>query len=111
MPSSFMKGHDVLALGMLTCMKKAFDFPCPSIIGRQPRSGDDPGRGPPHLRNDPQSGHARNLPDREPGADVDAAAHRSLEPFTDLMVEVAIVRPGPIQGDMVHPYLRRREGP
>jgi error-prone DNA polymerase len=30
--------------------------------------------------------------------------------FYDLVVEVAIVRPGPIQGDMVHPYLRRREG-
>ncbi len=35
-----------------------------------------------------------------------------LEPatFYDLVIEVAIVRPGPIQGDMVHPYLRRREG-
>jgi error-prone DNA polymerase len=31
-------------------------------------------------------------------------------PFYDLVIEVAIVRPGPIQGDMVHPYLRRREG-
>ena len=30
--------------------------------------------------------------------------------FYDLVIEVAIVRPGPIQGDMVHPYLRRREG-
>jgi error-prone DNA polymerase len=33
-----------------------------------------------------------------------------LQTFYDLVIEVAIVRPGPIQGDMVHPYLRRREG-
>ena len=32
------------------------------------------------------------------------------EKFYDLVIEVAIVRPGPIQGDMVHPYLRRKEG-
>ena len=43
-------------------------------------------------------------------ANVDAAAAARLRRnFYDLVIEVAIVRPGPIQGDMVHPYLKRRE--
>ena len=50
------------------------------------------------------------VPDRIPRADGDAAAPASRARFYDLVIEVAIVRPGPIQGDMVHPYLRRREG-
>jgi error-prone DNA polymerase len=65
-----------------------------------------PGR-PGHLRDDQQGRHHRRVPDRVAGADVDAAR---LKPrtFYDLVIEVAIVRPGPIQGGMVHPYLRRR---
>ena len=43
------------------------------------------------------------------GANVDAAAPASRKKFYDLVIEVAIVRPGPIQGNMVHPYLRRRQ--
>ncbi len=46
---------------------------------------------------------------RKPGADEYAAALKPAE-FYDLVIQVAIVRPGPIQGDMVHPYLRRRQG-
>jgi Bacterial DNA polymerase III alpha subunit finger domain len=51
------------------------------------------------------------LPGREARA-FDRDAHPRIKPrtFHDLVIEVAIVRPGPIQGDMVHPYLRRREG-
>ncbi len=49
------------------------------------------------------------VPDREPGPDGDAAADAAKDLY-DLTIEVAIVRPGPIQGDMVHPYLRRRRG-
>ena len=45
---------------------------------------------------------------RKPGADEHAAAHEAPRNFYDLAIQVAIVRPGPIQGDMVHPYLRRR---
>ena len=47
---------------------------------------------------------------------IESRAQMSMLPrlkpreFYDLVIEVAIVRPGPIQGDMVHPYLRRREG-
>ena len=52
----------------------------------------------------------RRVPGREPRADEHAAAPSSQAAFYDLVVQVAIVRPGPIQGDMVHPYLRRRTG-
>ena len=53
---------------------------------------------------------ARRVSGRKPRADDHAAAARSRRNFYDLVIEVAIVRPGPIQGDMVHPYLRRRRG-
>ena len=51
---------------------------------------------------------ARRVPGGEPRADDHAAAAETHN-FYDLVIEVAIVRPGPIQGDMVHPYLRRRQ--
>jgi error-prone DNA polymerase len=101
----FMK-VDVLALGMLTFMKKAFDFlaehRASTSIWRRSRQRIA------HLRDDPQSGHARHFPEREPSADVDAAAHQSpnlLRPR-----DRGGDRTAPIQADMVHPYLRRREG-
>ncbi len=99
---------DVLALGMLTCIRKGFE-----LIGRH---------------------YGRKLTiatiphDEKPVYDmlcradsigvfqVESRAQMSMLPrlrpreFYDLVIEVAIVRPGPIQGDMVHPYLRRREG-
>ena len=71
----FMK-VDCLALGMLSCMKRGFDL-LARPQGRRPRSRHHPGRGPAHLRDDPQGRHARHLPDREPGADGDAAAHQA----------------------------------
>ncbi len=99
---------DVLALGMLTALRKALDF-----IGQ--------------LR-----GHAFGMQDI-PAEDaatydmvcradtvgvfqIESRAQQAMLPrlqprcFYDLVIEVAIVRPGPIQGGMVHPYLRRREG-
>jgi error-prone DNA polymerase len=99
---------DVLALGMLTCIRKAFD-----LIAQH-------------------EGKALTLATvpREDGAvydmlckadsvgvfQVESRAQMNMLPrlkprcFYDLVIEVAIVRPGPIQGDMVHPYLRRRGG-
>jgi error-prone DNA polymerase len=99
---------DILALGMLTCIHKAFD-----LIVRQ---------GGPQLTlaNVPQGDVATY--DMLCRADtigvfqVESRAQMSMLPrlkprkLYDLTIEVAIVRPGPIQGDMVHPYLRRREG-
>ena len=103
----FMK-VDVLGLGMLGCMRRAFDL----------------------LRDD--KGIALDLatiPAEDPATyamickadtvgvfQIESRAQMAMLPrlrprtFYDLVIEVALVRPGPIQGDMVHPYLRRREG-
>lgn len=97
---------DVLALGMLSCIRKAFDL-------LETHYGIRHG-----LRTVPEDDPA--VYDMLCQADsvgvfqVESRAQMSMLPrlkprtFYDLVVEVAIVRPGPIQGDMVHPYLRRR---
>jgi error-prone DNA polymerase len=99
---------DVLALGMLTCIKKAFD------LGKQHYEKDWT------LANIPQD--QTEVYDMVCKADtigvfqIESRAQQAMLPrlrprcFYDLVIEVAIVRPGPIQGDMVHPYLRRRSG-
>jgi len=106
---------DVLALGMLTCLKRAFTL----LTDHYPRARDPFGQ-PYVLATLPEE-------DRRVYAMIDRAdtlgvfqiesrAQMSMLPrlrpqnFYDLVIEVAIVRPGPIQGDMVHPYLRRRQG-
>jgi error-prone DNA polymerase len=99
---------DILALGMLTCIDKAF-----------------------HLirQHYGASWSLDTIPPEEPGVyqmirradtvgvfQIESRAQMTMLPrlaperFYDLVIEVAIVRPGPIQGDMVHPYLRRRRG-
>jgi error-prone DNA polymerase len=97
---------DVLALGMLTCIRKCFEV-CKQHYAL-------------HLTLD-------NIPQDDPAVyemiccadtigvfQIESRAQQSMLPrlkpkiFYDLVIEVAIVRPGPIQGDMVHPYLRRR---
>ncbi len=101
---------DVLALGMLTCIRKAFDL---------------------FEKHEPQKGRftLANIPREQPEVydmlceadavgvfQVESRAQMNMLPrlrprkFYDLVVEVAIVRPGPIQGGMVHPYLKRRKG-
>ena len=99
---------DILALGMLTCIHKAFD-----LLGK-------------HLDR-PTT--LANIPPEDPAIydmlckgdsvgvfQVESRAQMSMLPrlkprnFYDLVIEVAIVRPGPIQGDMVHPFIRRRNG-
>ncbi|CCV04325.1 Error-prone DNA polymerase [Mesorhizobium metallidurans STM 2683] len=105
---------DVLALGMLTCLKRAF-----TLL---------------HSHYDVRDEYERplglaTLPERDERVydmicradtlgvfQIESRAQMSMLPrlkprtFYDLVIEVAIVRPGPIQGDMVHPYLRRRQG-
>ncbi len=99
---------DVLALGMLTCIRKAFD-----LIAKH--------HGETHtLATIPQEHPAvyemLSKADSIGVFQVESRAQMSMLPrlkprkFYDLVIEVAIVRPGPIQGDMVHPYLRRRNG-
>jgi len=99
---------DILALGMLTCIRRAFAL----IEQHYGRSYD-----------------LATVPAEEPAVydmlsradslgvfQVESRAQMTMLPrlkpreFYDLVIEVAIVRPGPIQGDMVHPYLRRRSG-
>ncbi|MDE0303532.1 MAG: error-prone DNA polymerase [Albidovulum sp.] len=99
---------DVLSLGMLTCIRKSFDL-IKSCVG--------------------QTWTLASLPPEDPSVydmlcradsigvfQVESRAQMNFLPrlrprcFYDLVIEVAIIRPGPIQGDMVHPYLRRRNG-
>ena len=113
---------DVLGLGMLTCLRKAFEL----IEKHYDRSFRA-------LRPEQEHGtgfFALSAIPKEDAAvyrmlqradslgvfQVESRAQMSMLPrlkpqnFYDLVIEVAIVRPGPIQGDMVHPYLRRRQG-
>ncbi|RUM96276.1 DNA polymerase III subunit alpha [Pseudaminobacter arsenicus] len=103
---------DVLALGMLSCLRRALD-----LLEDHYRVRDPYGR---------KLTLATIPPEEEPVYDmicradtlgvfqIESRAQMSMLPrlrprkFYDLVIEVAIVRPGPIQGDMVHPYLRRR---
>ena len=100
---------DVLALGMLTCIAKAF-----KLLERHYNSGPMS-----IARIPPERGNVYDMICRADTLGVfqiESRAQMSMLPrlkprkFYDLVIEVAIVRPGPIQGDMVHPYLRRRQG-
>jgi error-prone DNA polymerase len=98
---------DVLALGMLSCIRRAFDFLAaagtPVSLATVPRE-------------DPLVYDMLCRADSVGVFQVESRAQMNMLPrlkpraFYDLVIEVAIVRPGPIQGDMVHPYLRRRDG-
>jgi len=99
---------DVLGVGMLTCVQKALDF----ITRDYGRPLDVSGV----PAEDPRVYDMICKADTVGVFQIESRAQMSMLPrlkprcFYDLVIEVAIVRPGPIQGDMVHPYLRRREG-
>jgi error-prone DNA polymerase len=99
---------DVLALGMLTCIRKVFDL-CKQHYGQNLTLANIP-------QDDPEVYDMICLADTLGVFQIESRAQMSMLPrlkprsFYDLVIEVAIVRPGPIQGDMVHPYLRRRNG-
>ncbi|MFL0809856.1 MAG: error-prone DNA polymerase [Agarilytica sp.] len=99
---------DVLALGMLTALRKALEY----VQQYQPNIksiADIP-------IEDPATYAMLSRGDSLGVFQVESRAQMSMLPrlkpkeFYDLVIEIAIVRPGPIQGDMVHPYLRRRDG-
>ena len=98
---------DVLALGMLTCIRKAFDL-AKKHYGKELTLADIGAEDDPKVYD--MICHADTLGVFQ----IESRAQMSMLPrlkpreFYDLVIEVAIVRPGPIQGDMVHPYLRRR---
>lgn len=99
---------DVLALGMLTCIRKAFDL-AKAHYGLNLTLANIP-------QDDPAVYEMVSHADTIGVFQIESRAQQSMLPrlkpkcFYDLVIEVAIVRPGPIQGDMVHPYLRRRNG-
>jgi len=99
---------DVLGLGMLTCLRKSFDF-LEQHYGVSHTIKSVPGE-------DSAVYDMLCRADTIGVFQVESRAQMTMLPrlrprsFYDLVVEVAIVRPGPIQGDMVHPYLRRRNG-
>jgi error-prone DNA polymerase len=99
---------DVLALGMLSCMRRAFD-----LLAEHKDIRLDLATLP---AEDPRTYAMIRKADTLGTFQIESRAQMAMLPrikprtFYDLVIEVAIVRPGPIQGDMVHPYLRRREG-
>ncbi len=99
---------DILALGMLTCIRKALD-----LIAQHGGQQYDLATIP---REDPTVYAMLQRADSIGIFQVESRAQMNMLPrikpkcFYDLVIQVAIVRPGPIQGDMVHPYLRRRQG-
>ncbi|PZV38650.1 error-prone DNA polymerase [Mesorhizobium kowhaii] len=106
---------DVLALGMLTCLKRAFTL----LTDHYPDARDAFGQPYVLATLPPEDADVYDMICRADTLGVfqiESRAQMSMLPrlqprtFYDLVIEVAIVRPGPIQGDMVHPYLRRRQG-
>ncbi|GAA0554406.1 error-prone DNA polymerase [Rhizomicrobium palustre] len=99
---------DCLALGMLTCIRKAFDLirvheGKTLTLAGIPRKDES-------VYKMLQEADAIGVFQVESRAQMNMLPRLKPENFYDLVIEVAIVRPGPIQGDMVHPYLRRRSG-
>ena len=99
---------DVLALGMLTCIRKAFDLI--HIHGGKSYNLINVRREDPRVYEMLQKADAIGVFQVESRAQMNMLPRLKPKKFYDLVIEVAIVRPGPIQGDMVHPYLRRRSG-
>ncbi|MEZ0226730.1 MAG: error-prone DNA polymerase [Alphaproteobacteria bacterium] len=103
----FMK-VDCLALGMLTCIKKGFEL-AKAHYGLDLTLANIP-------KDDEPTYNMICKADTIGVFQIESRAQMSMLPrlkprsYYDLVIEVAIVRPGPIQGDMVHPYLRRRDG-
>ncbi|MBF9035822.1 DNA polymerase III subunit alpha [Rhodobacterales bacterium HKCCE2091] len=99
---------DVLGLGMLTCIRKAFELTerhenRPLTIASVPQED-------PETYAMLQQADAIGVFQVESRAQMAFLPRMKPETFYDLVIEVAIVRPGPIQGGMVQPYVRRRQG-
>ncbi|MCZ6810902.1 MAG: error-prone DNA polymerase [Planctomycetota bacterium] len=99
---------DVLGLGMLTCVRKAFDL-VKRHHGRSLSLATVPAKDP-SVYDMICEADTIGVFQIESRAQMTMRTRLRPRCFYDLVIEVAIVRPGPIQGDMVHPYLRRRNG-
>jgi error-prone DNA polymerase len=100
---------DVLALGMLTCIRKCFDL-IADHKGKRYGLADIKSVDDDEVYQMLQRGESLGVFQVESRAQMNMLPRLKPRKFYDLVIEVAIVRPGPIQGDMVHPYLRRRNG-
>ena len=112
---------DVLALGMLSCIRRAFDLMHQhygrdlTLAGVLAEEGEDADL-PWDIRRSTRVYRMTHRADTVGVFQIESRAQMSMLPrlqpkeFYDLVIEVAIVRPGPIQGGMVHPYLKRRLG-
>jgi error-prone DNA polymerase len=112
---------DVLALGMLSCIRRAFDLMHQhygqdlTLAGVLDEEGEDDDL-PWEMRRSSRVYKMTQRADTVGVFQIESRAQMSMLPrlkpkkFYDLVIEVAIVRPGPIQGGMVHPYLKRRMG-
>lgn len=100
---------DVLALGMLTCIRKCFDL-IADHKGERYVLADIKSKDDDEVYQMLQNGESLGVFQVESRAQMNMLPRLKPRTFYDLVIEVAIVRPGPIQGDMVHPYLRRRNG-
>ncbi len=100
---------DCLALGMLTCIRKALDL-VEKHRGFKPDIAKLPKEDEPSTFAMIQAADTVGVFQIESRAQMSMLPRLKPKTFYDLVVEVAIVRPGPIQGGMVHPYLRRRQG-
>ncbi len=100
---------DILGLGMLGCMRRAFD------LLREHKDIDLTLASPELQTDDPETFAMIQRADTLGVFQIESRAQMAMLPrmkpesFYDIAIQVAIVRPGPIQGDMVHPYLKRRE--
>ncbi|MGI8611512.1 MAG: error-prone DNA polymerase, partial [Sphingomicrobium sp.] len=99
---------DVLALGMLTCIRKSFDL-IEQHHGERWELATVPAEEP-QVYDMLCRGDSLGVFQVESRAQMNMLPRLKPRCFYDLVIEVAIVRPGPIQGDMVHPYLKRRGG-
>jgi error-prone DNA polymerase len=99
---------DVLALGMLTCIRKCFDL-IEQHHGERFELATVP-QEVPEVYDMLCEGDSLGVFQVESRAQMNMLPRLRPRCFYDLVIEVAIVRPGPIQGDMVHPYLKRRSG-
>ncbi|OBT01078.1 error-prone DNA polymerase [Vibrio tasmaniensis] len=101
---------DVLALGMLSAIRKCFDL-IKHFHGRSLSIAEIT-----RLKDDPQVYGMIQRADTVGIFQIESRAQMSMLPrlkpktYYDLVIQIAIVRPGPIQGDMVHPFLKRRDG-
>jgi len=99
---------DVLGLGMLSAIRRSFDL-IQTFYGRELNMSNLPAE-------DPAVYEMISRADTVGVFQIESRAQMAMLPrlrprcYYDLVIEVAIIRPGPIQGDMVHPYLRRRDG-